>query len=104
LNDLPGDPVFVGYPAAFGFMFITNYLYRFTGESPSSYFALDIKTQAMAMMKKKRFLNVNKDNMQKHWFAKLPNSHIALDGAVVRVYSSVICQRRTRFEGRQGCG
>ena len=84
LNELPGNPVFVGYPAAFDFMFITYYLYRFAGESPFSYFALDIKTYAMAIMKKKRFYGVNKDSMPKHWFDKLPNSHIALDDAMAQ--------------------
>ncbi len=84
LNALPGDPVFVGYPAAFDFMFITYYLYRYTGESPFSYFALDIKTYAMAIMKKKRFYPVNKDTMPKHWFDKMPNTHIALDDAVAQ--------------------
>src|SRR5437867_2235196 len=33
LKGLPGNPVFVGYPAAFDFMFITYYLYRFAKES-----------------------------------------------------------------------
>src|ERR1700742_4814673 len=40
LKGLPGNPVFVGYPAAFDFMFITYYLHRFAGESPFSYSAL----------------------------------------------------------------
>src|SRR5215471_4938720 len=34
LKELPGNPVFVGYPSGFDFMFITYYLYRFAGESP----------------------------------------------------------------------
>jgi hypothetical protein len=81
LKGLPGNPVFVGYPAAFDFMFITYYLYRFAGESPFSYFALDIKTYAMAMMKRD-FYDVNKESMPKHWFDDLPYTHIALDDAV----------------------
>ena len=84
LTALPGDPVFVGYPAAFDYMFITYYLYRFVGQSPFLYFALDIKTFAMAMMRKKRFYGVKKNSMPKHWFDKLPNSHIALDDAVAQ--------------------
>jgi hypothetical protein len=81
LKALPGPPVFVGYPAAFDFMFITYYLYRFAGESPFSYFALDIKSYAMAVMKKD-FNEVSKSTMPKRWFDDLPYTHVALDDAV----------------------
>ena len=81
LKALPGNAVFVGYPAAFDFMFITYYLYRFAGESPFSYFALDIKSYAMAMMKRD-FYDVNKESMPTQWFDDLPYTHIALDDAV----------------------
>lgn len=81
LKSLPGNPVFVGYPAAFDFMFITYYLYRFAGESPFFYVALDIKTYAMAMMKTD-FYDVNKKSMPPHWFDDLPYTHVALDDAV----------------------
>src|SRR5262245_4099310 len=46
LKSLPGKPVFVGYPAAYDFLFVYWYLIRFTGESPFSHSALDIKTYA----------------------------------------------------------
>ncbi len=81
LKGLPAKPVFVGYPAVFDFMFITYYLHRFAGESPFSYFALDIKTYAMALMKKNLY-DVYKDSMPKHWFDELPYTHIALDDAM----------------------
>jgi hypothetical protein len=42
LKNLPGKPVFVGYPAAFDFMFVNWYLVRFTGESPFSHAALEV--------------------------------------------------------------
>jgi hypothetical protein len=45
LKALPGRPVFVGYPAAYDFMFVYWYLMRFAGESPFSHSALDIKTR-----------------------------------------------------------
>ena len=51
LKSLPGKPVFVAYPAGFDFLFVYWYLIRFTGESPFSFSALDIKTYAMAMLK-----------------------------------------------------
>jgi hypothetical protein len=49
---LPGRPVFVGYPAAFDFMFVYWYLIRFAGESLFPQSALDIKTYAMALLRK----------------------------------------------------
>jgi hypothetical protein len=52
LKALPGKPVFVGYPAGFDFLFVYWYLIRFAGESPFSFSALDIKTYAMALLKK----------------------------------------------------
>jgi hypothetical protein len=81
LKGLPGNPVFVGYPAAFDFMFITYYLYRFAKESPFSYFALDVKSYAMALMKT-NFYDVSKSNMPREWFDDLPYTHIALDDAI----------------------
>lgn len=81
LKGLSGSLVFVGYPAAFDFMFITYYLYRFAGESPFSYFALDIKSYAMAIMKND-FYKVSKSSMPKRWFDDLPYTHVALDDAV----------------------
>jgi len=81
LKSLPGAPVFVGYPAAFDFMFVTYYLFRFAGESPFSYAALDIKSYAMALMKV-GFSDVSKANMPQRWFDELPYTHIALDDAI----------------------
>src|SRR5580700_3082591 len=37
LEQLPGSPVFVGYPVAYDFMFVYWYLIRFTGKSPFSH-------------------------------------------------------------------
>jgi hypothetical protein len=81
LNKLPGKPVFVGYPAAYDFMFIYWYLIKFTGKSPFSHSALDIKTFAMAVLKKP-FRETSKRKMPKHWFDDLPHSHVALDDAI----------------------
>jgi len=81
LEGLPGKPVFVGYPAAWDFMFIYWYLIRFAGRSPFSHSALDIKTLAMAMLKKP-YRDSVKRNMPGRWFAKLPHTHIALDDAL----------------------
>lgn len=81
LKALPGKPVFVAYPAAFDFMFVYWYLIRFTGESPFSHSALDIKTFAMAMLKKP-YRESTKRNMPSRWFDDLPHTHLALDDAI----------------------
>ncbi|MEW6211498.1 MAG: 3'-5' exoribonuclease, partial [Acidobacteriota bacterium] len=81
LKRLPGSPVFVGYPAAFDFMFVAWYLIRFTGENPFSHSALDIKTFAMAMMKTD-YRESTKRRMPRRWFDDLPHTHQALDDAI----------------------
>ncbi|HEX5741912.1 MAG TPA: exonuclease [Pilimelia sp.] len=80
LSRLPGRPVFVGYPAAFDFMFVYWYLIRFTGSSPFSHAALDIKTYAMAVLGSDYRATV-KRAMPRNWFDDIPHSHVALDDA-----------------------
>jgi hypothetical protein len=81
LKTLPGKPVFVGYPGAYDFMFVYWYLIRFAGESPFGYSALDIKSYAMAVLKKP-FRQTLKRNMPKQWFGEQPHTHVALDDAI----------------------
>jgi hypothetical protein len=81
LKRLPGDLVFVGYPASFDFCFINWYLIKFTGENPFLYFALDVKTYAVAMLRKE-FRTLTKSTMPQHWFEKREPTHIALDDAI----------------------
>ncbi|MDB5328618.1 MAG: hypothetical protein JWM57_4187, partial [Phycisphaerales bacterium] len=81
LKALPGKPVFVGFPASYDFMFVYWYLIRFTGESPFSHSALDIKTLAMAALGKDYRLSV-KRNMPSTWFEDQPHNHVALDDAI----------------------
>jgi hypothetical protein len=81
LKALPGKPVFVGYPVCFDFLFVYWYLIKFTGESPFSHSALDIKTYAMAMLKKE-YRQSTKRNMPSRWFDNIPHTHVALDDAI----------------------
>jgi len=81
LKSLPGKVVFVAYPAAYDFMFVYWYLIRFTGESPFSHSALDIKTFAMAMLKKP-YRESTKKNMPSRWFDDLTHTHLSLDDAI----------------------
>ena len=81
LEELPGKPVFVGYPAAWDFSFVYWYLIRFSGRSPFSHAALDIKTLAMAALGG-RFHDATKRRMPRRWFQdELPHTHVALDDA-----------------------
>lgn len=81
IKELPGEPVFVAYPAGFDFLFVYWYFIYFVGESPFKHFALDIKTYAMAVLKTP-YYSSTKNNMPKHWLAAEPHSHIALDDAI----------------------
>jgi hypothetical protein len=81
LKALPGQPVFVGYPVVFDYMFVQWYLHRFTGESPFSFSALDIKTYAMALLKFD-YSKTTKATMPARWFDDLPHTHHALDDAL----------------------
>ena len=83
LKSLPGEPVFVAYPAAFDFMFVCWYLNRFAGENPFGWHALDIKSYAMAVLRKE-FGNTVKRNMPRRWFDDLPYTHHALDDALAQ--------------------
>jgi hypothetical protein len=81
VRKLSAKPVFVGYPATFDFMFIYWYLVRFTGASPFSFSALDIKTYAMAVLKMP-FRDTTKKLMPQRWFPEAKHTHVALDDAI----------------------
>jgi hypothetical protein len=80
LRELPGRVVFVGQPAAYDFMWVYWYLLRFCGDSPFGHSALDVKTYAMAMLKKPYRECVN-DALPTGWHDPLPHTHVALDDA-----------------------
>lgn len=82
LRALPGQPVFVAYPVAFDYMFVQWYLVNFTGESPFSYVALDIKTFAWTLLKTD-FHETTKSAMPPRWFDEQPElTHHALEDAL----------------------
>lgn len=97
LETLPARPVFVGYPAAFDFLFVYWYLIRFVGRSPFSFSALDIKTMAMVMMGKE-YHRSTKKHMPKRWFDELPHKHVALDDAVEQgaLFCNMLAEARRR--------
>jgi hypothetical protein len=81
LEHLPGKPVFVGYPAAFDFMFVYWYLIRFVGRSPFGFSALDLKSMAMTILGKE-FHETTKKKMPREWFGPTLHSHVALQDAI----------------------
>lgn len=97
IKSLKGKPVFVAYPAGFDFLFVYWYLMRFVGESPFSHSALDVKSFAMAILKKD-YRESSKRNMPKHWFDNLPHSHIALDDAIEQgaLFCNMLMESRSR--------
>lgn len=82
LHQLPGTPIFVGYPASFDFMFVYWYLIHFMGESPFGFQALDIKSCASIILNLP-FKQTVKKNMPKTWFTPdHRHTHRALDYAI----------------------
>jgi hypothetical protein len=100
LKNLPGKPVFVGYPAAYDFLFVYWYLIKFVGDSPFSHSALDIKTYAMAMLGVP-YREATKRNMPKRWFSSSSHTHVALDDAIEqgRLFCNMLAEDRLRVEG-----
>ena len=86
LEDLPGKPVFVGYPASYDFMFLYWYMVRFTGfPAPFGFQALDIKTLMIDRLSVP-FRKTSKELAKKQcpeWFVGLrPHTHKPLDDAI----------------------
>ena len=81
LKSLPGKPIFVAYPVTYDFMFVYWYIMKFVGNSPFAHRGLDIRSYAMAILKK-GFLESGKGNIPQEWFDDLPHTHNALDDAI----------------------
>ena len=80
LRKLPGRVVFVGQPAGYDFMWVYWYLLRFVGDSPFGHSALDVKTYAMAILKKP-YRDCVKGALPPEWSTGLPHPHVALEDA-----------------------
>lgn len=81
IKGLSGKPVFVAYPAGFDWTFVYWYLVKFTGASPFSHSALDIKTMAMLLLDCP-YREAVKKRMPRAWFDEHRHTHIALDDAI----------------------
>ena len=82
IKQLPGRPVFLGFPASWDFMWVYWYLVRFTGERPFREHAIDVRSYAMGM-RKVSFQETTRTYLPKRWFdADLAHTHVALDDAI----------------------
>ncbi len=100
LRALPGKPAFVGYPATFDFPFIAWYLARFAGDNPFGFAAIDIKTYAMAVLRRRHFHASNKQTLPGRWFEPgLAHTHVALDDAIEQGYLFMNMRREHLAQG-----
>ncbi len=97
LAALPGRPVFVAYPAGFDFTFVYWYLVRFTGGSPFSHAALDMKTMAMTLLGT-TFRDTTKRTFPARWRGAGRHTHVALDDA--REQGEIFCAMLIEARGR----
>jgi oligoribonuclease (3'-5' exoribonuclease) len=104
LEQLPGKPVFVGYPAGYDFLFVYWYLIRFAKKSPFSFSALDVKTFAMAVLKLP-YREVSKRTMPNRWFDPTKkHTHIALDDAIEQgiLFCNMLAEHTRRAPSSNG--
>ncbi len=97
LITLPGRPVFVAYPAGFDFTFVYWYLVRFTGSSPFSHAALDMKTMAMTLLGTP-FRDTTKRVMPARWMTPSRHSHVAVEDAIEQgeIFCKMMLEARQR--------
>lgn len=82
LKGLPRRPIFVGYPAAYDFMWHHWYLLAFTREDPCGFAPLDMKSYGAAMLGCP-FRESAKKRYPEHWFSGAPpHDHTALTDAI----------------------
>ncbi len=97
IDGLPGRPVFVAYPAGFDFTFVYWYAVRFTGKSPFSHAALDMKTMAMTLLGTP-FRDTTKRVMPSRWHTPARHSHVAVEDAIEQgeIFCKMMIEARAR--------
>ncbi|KVD89706.1 exonuclease [Burkholderia stagnalis] len=81
LSNLPGKPLFVGYPASFDFLFVYWYLIRFCQDSPFGHSAIDIRSYAMGLLRSD-YRSTAKRHLPQSWTTHDEMAHVALDDAI----------------------
>lgn len=89
VRQLPGAPIFVGYPAGYDFMFTYWYLMKFVGKSPFARRALDTRSYAMAVLGN-TYLESGRENLPSRWRGTAPHTHVALDDAIEQ--GEILCR------------
>ena len=85
LKDLNGKPIFVAYPVAFDYAFISWYLHEFVGEDPFWFATVDIQSYAMATLRK-LWTESRCEHMPQELFdPDCPHTHKAIDDAMEHV-------------------
>jgi DNA polymerase III epsilon subunit-like protein len=84
-----GVPVFVGFNAPFDWMFVADYLHRFTGGNPFGYSALDLKAVYLARHRVARWAETTKRHIQVVHPVALAHTHQALDDARMQALLAV---------------
>ncbi len=73
--------VFVGFNAAFDWMFVADYFHRFLGTNPFGTSALDQKAYFMAKHLVPAWSATGKETVRRRYPTALPHTHHALDDA-----------------------
>lgn len=73
--------VFIGFNAAFDWMFVTDYLHRFTGRNPFGHSALDIKAYFMGRRNLSRWADTGYEAVARALQLGHGHTHHALDDA-----------------------
>lgn len=90
LGGLPGQVVFVAWPAVYDFMFVYWYLMKFVGQSPFQWSGLDIKSYYMGMSRIKQWRDVSIKALPSAWLPENPLEHVAVNDAVCQGH--MFCQ------------
>jgi hypothetical protein len=75
-------PVLVAFNASFDWSWVSWYFHHFIGNNPFGISGLDIKAYYMGALRKKRWSDTTKRNMEKRFLSKKPHTHNALDDAI----------------------
>ncbi len=95
LCKLPGRPIFVGYPLAFDYPFVSYYLNHFAGNNPFGFAAIDIRSYAMGL-RGKDYRHSGREYLPKRLLSQMKNNHVALDDALEqgRLFCNLLAEGR----------
>jgi len=94
LRELPGQPVFAGYPGGYDFMFVHWYLVRYTGASPFGLRAIDVRTYAMAVLGRP-YQACGRERVAPLFGPPRVHTHVAVEDAIEQgeIFCALIQQR-----------